>query len=71
MIFENSLEFAKDLDQRNELGNFRSQFLIPAHDNKEAIYFLGNSLGLQPKRTNEYIVQVLEQWKNFGVEGFF
>ena len=71
MIFENSLEFAKDLDQRNELGNFRSQFLIPAHDNKEAIYFLGNSLGLQPKRTNEYIVQVLGQWKNFGVEGFF
>jgi len=71
MIFENSLDFAKDLDQKNELGNFRSQFLIPAHDDKDAIYFLGNSLGLQPKRTNDYMAQVLRQWQNFGVEGFF
>jgi kynureninase len=71
MIFENSLEFAKDLDHNNGLGNFRSQFLIPPHENKDAIYFLGNSLGLQPKRTNEYIGQVLQQWQNFGVEGFF
>jgi kynureninase len=35
------------------------------------VYFLGNSLGLQPKITREYIDRVLEQWANYGVEGFF
>ena len=71
MIFENTLEFATGLDQINDLKNFRDEFLIPMHNDKEATYFLGNSLGLQPKRTNEYIRQVLQQWKDFGVEGFF
>lgn len=71
MNFENRLEFAKVLDEKDPLKNFRNQFVIPQHANKNAIYFLGNSLGLQPKRTNEYIQQVLQQWANYGVEGFF
>jgi kynureninase len=71
MIFENTLDFANSLDRSNDLKKFRNEFLIPQHNNRDGIYFLGNSLGLQPKRTNECIQKVLQQWKNFGVEGFF
>lgn len=71
MNFENSLEFAKTLDEEDELKHFRKEFLIPRHQNKDAIYFLGNSLGLQPKRTSPYIEQALKQWASHGVEGFF
>lgn len=71
MILENRLEFAQEFDQKDPLKTFRSEFLIPKHETKEAIYFLGNSLGLQPKRTSQYIQQVLQQWASYGVEGFF
>ncbi len=71
MQFENSHQFAKQLDKEDPLQNYRSQFLIPPHKGKEAIYFLGNSLGLQPKRTKDSLKQVLEQWSTLGVEGFF
>lgn len=71
MSLENSFEFSQKLDQKDPLKNFRSEFIIPQHQNKKAIYFLGNSLGLQPKRASKYIQQVLEQWASYGVEGFF
>src|SRR5579875_280431 len=71
MNFQNDLPFAKQLDEKDELKNFRKKFIIPTNNNKEVIYFLGNSLGLQPKRTENYIQQVLQQWSEFGVEGFF
>ena len=29
----------------------------------------GNSLGLQPKRTKEFLNQELEDWATYGVEG--
>ena len=35
------------------------------------VYFTGNSLGLQPKRTKEYIQQELDDWAKWGVEGHF
>lgn len=64
------LEFAKQLDQNDELSLFRNQFHIPKDKNgNELIYMTGNSLGLQPKSTKEYINQELEDWANLGVEG--
>jgi kynureninase len=71
MIFENNLAFAKKLDHEDALKNFREKFYIPYVGDKEAIYFLGNSLGLQPKHTQDYMLNVMEAWANFGVEGFF
>lgn len=71
MEFQPTLAYAQRLDKDDPLGGFRSQFLLPTHNGKEAIYFLGNSLGLQPKQTREAIGQVLEQWSQLGVEGFF
>lgn len=71
MNFENSLSFANKLDENDPLKNFRDKFIIPAKEGKEKIYFLGNSLGLQPKSATDEISNVLSQWANYGVEGFF
>jgi kynureninase len=49
----------------------RAQFYIPTVEGKEVYYFCGNSLGLQPKSTAQYIQGELEQWKNLGVEAHF
>jgi kynureninase len=35
------------------------------------IYFTGNSLGLQPKRTKAYVDEVMNDWANLAVEGHF
>ena len=71
MKFENSLEFAQKLDAKDPLAVYRDQFHFPKLNGKDVIYFTGNSLGLQPKITKNYIDEVLEDWKNLGVEGHF
>lgn len=71
MQFENSLEFAKKLDGQDDLKEFRSKFYIPIINGQECIYFTGNSLGLQPKTTQDYVLNELEDWASFGVEGHF
>lgn len=69
--FKNTPEYAKYLDETDPLKHFRDQFYIPLVNGKEAIYFTGNSLGLQPKRTQDYVLNELEDWANYGVEGHF
>jgi kynureninase len=71
MNFENSIAFAKQLDEKDLLKDFRNQFYIPLINGKESIYFTGNSLGLQPKSTQDYVLNELEDWASFGVEGHF
>ena len=58
-------------DKKDPLSHFRKKFLIPQRNGNDQIYFLGNSLGLQPKSTASYINKVLNQWSQYGVEGFF
>jgi kynureninase len=69
MNFQNTLEFAKQLDEQDELKHFSDLFYFPMVNGKNAIYFTGNSLGLQPKTTQDYVVDELEDWATFGVEG--
>ena len=71
MKFENNIDFAKYLDSKDELKHFRDKFYIPMINGKDSIYFTGNSLGLQPKTTQDYVLNELEDWANFGVEGHF
>ena len=71
MEFENSIEFARSLDDKDALRHFRQRFFIPQYKGKEAIYFTGNSLGLQPKTVREYVGQELDDWARLGVEGHF
>lgn len=58
-------------DENDLLAPFRKRFLIPRKNGKDQIYFLGNSLGLQPASTASYINNVLTKWSQYGVEGFF
>ncbi len=71
MKFENSLSFAKKLDKADPLKSFRAQFEIPSTHGKKAIYFTGNSLGLQPKSTRNFVQEELNDWAKLGVEGHF
>jgi len=71
MEYQNSLAFAIQLDEQDPLKDFRSQFLVPQHNGKDAIYFCGNSLGLQPKVAQQYINDQLKNWKDLAIEGFF
>ena len=71
MFFESTLEFAKSLDLRDPLRSFREEFLFPDFPEKNLIYFTGNSLGLQPKNAKNYILEELEDWQKYGVEGHF
>ncbi|MDI9312105.1 MAG: kynureninase [Limnohabitans sp.] len=71
MIFKNTLEFAQQLDAQDELKNYRKEFIFPQHNGKNVIYFTGNSLGLQPKRTKKYVDDVMNDWANLAVEGHF
>ena len=72
MKYKNTADFALSLDAKDELSNYRNEFHIPLQKNgEEHIYMCGNSLGLQPKRTKEFLNQELEDWATFGVEGHF
>ena len=69
-MFQNSLEYAKKQDAEDALASFRNKFHIPKNaSGEELIYLCGNSLGLQPKITSEYIKEELTDWANLGVEG--
>lgn len=70
MNFKNDLAFAKQLDTIDPLGHYREKFHIPKDKNgNDLIYLCGNSLGLQPKQTQSFIQQELDDWAKLGVEG--
>lgn len=69
--FINSLQFAQEMDLKDPLKSYREKFIIPKHNNKDSYYFTGNSLGLQPKKAKQYILEELEDWGTYGVEGHF
>ncbi len=71
MNFQNTREFAQSLDAQDELKNYRNEFIFPKVNGKQVIYFTGNSLGLQPKRTQKYVNEVMTDWANLAVEGHF
>ncbi len=71
MPFQNTLSYAKELDNNDPLKKYRDKFYFPQLNGKNVIYFTGNSLGLQPKNSQEFVDEVMEEWKNLGVEGHF
>ncbi|MEO5684409.1 MAG: kynureninase [Chitinophagaceae bacterium] len=70
MRFQASLHFAENLDKKDPLKKFRKQFYFPQHKGKKAIYFCGNSLGLQPRQTAKAIKQELKDWKTMAIGGY-
>ncbi|TKD59233.1 kynureninase [Flavobacterium sp. ASW18X] len=71
MKFKNTLEFAQELDANDPLKSYRTHFAYPKVNDKEVIYFTGNSLGLQPKLATNYVDDVMQDWAQLAVEGHF
>lgn len=70
--FDLSIECAKRLDAQDPLAHMRQQFEIPkTSSGAQQIYLVGNSLGLPPKRTHEYVIAELDKWQQLGVRGHF
>src|SRR6185369_11381967 len=65
-------DYAVALDRGDPLDRFRDEFHIPISENgEEEIYFVGNSLGLLPRRTASYVQEELEKWKRLAVKAHF
>ena len=63
-------DYALEQDRIDPLRTFRNRFHIPKNEKGEdLIYMTGNSLGLQPKITADYVNEELEDWAKLGVEG--
>jgi kynureninase len=70
--YKPGIDYAKKQDQKDPLAQYRETFHIPKNEEgQDWLYFTGNSLGLQPKQTKNYIQQELDDWANLGVEGHF
>ena len=66
-----SEDFAREMDDKDPLKGFGTRFYFPKVDGREAIYFCGNSLGLQPKSAQAYIQKELDNWADMAVDGHF
>ena len=64
-------EYAASRDAADPLGHFRDEFHLPLHDGAPQAYFVGNSLGLQPKGARAHVEEVLDKWATEAVEGHF
>ena len=71
MSFQNTLAYAQQLDAQDSLAPYKKEFIFPQHHGKDVIYFTGNSLGLQPKRSKAYVDEIMNDWANLAVEGHF
>lgn len=70
--FSAAKEYAVKLDEVDTLASFRNEFYFPKQpDGTPFLYFCGHSLGLEPKRTKENILEECDSWATRGVEGHF
>jgi kynureninase len=65
-LLDASEAYAKSLDEKAELTKFREEFYLQ----KEHYYMDGNSLGLLSKRAEETLLNSLEDWKRYGIDGW-
>jgi len=63
--------YAQARDAVDPLRGFRDEFHLPLHDGAPQAYFVGNSLGLQPKGARAHVEEVLDKWATEAVEGHF
>lgn len=68
-----SREFALALDKADVLASVRDEFWLPKKPGTDeaALYFCGNSLGLQPKTVRARVEEELLSWQLRGVEAHF
>ncbi|MFI5154692.1 MAG: kynureninase [Chitinophagales bacterium] len=67
---ETQRSIALEKDSLDPLRKFRDSFYFPRAEGRDAIYFCGNSLGLQPKTVETAIKQELQDWRDLAVLGY-
>ena len=60
------LQYAKDMDQHDQMSTFKSEFYLPENQ----IYMDGNSLGLMSKRSEKTLSQLMSSWREKGIDGW-
>ncbi|MBL4715540.1 MAG: kynureninase [Bacteroidia bacterium] len=68
MEYQNSIDYAKQMDHEDPLKEYRNRFYFPQKEGHDVIYFCGNSLGLQPKTVKENVDQEIEDWKSLALD---
>ncbi len=63
---EMTRDYLKQLDSKDTLAKFRDEFYLT----DDVIYFNGNSLGLMSKRAESSLYEVVETWKQYGIDGW-
>jgi kynureninase len=72
MDFSTLRDEAERRDRRDSLSELRDEFVFPeGPDGDRAIYFCGNSLGLQPRRAREIVDREMDEWAEMAVDGHF
>lgn len=69
--YEYSKEFALAMDAKDPLKAYKDRFFRPEVNGNKALYFCGNSLGLQPRTAGQFVQEVLDAWAAKGVDGHF
>lgn len=64
--FQPTLDYARQLDQADRLRPFRDEFYVQP----DSIYMDGNSLGLLSRRAERTLLGALEDWKQYGIDGW-
>lgn len=59
-------ETAEKMDKEDDLARFRDEFYIQ----EGKIYLDGNSLGLMSKRAEKSLLEVVNSWRDFGIDGW-
>ncbi|QKE73304.1 kynureninase [Arthrobacter citreus] len=65
-VIDNTLDYAKKMDSVDSLTKFRDEFYLKPG----SIYMDGNSLGLLSKRAERTLLESLDDWKNYGIDGW-
>ncbi|MBP3951776.1 kynureninase [Bacillus suaedae] len=64
--FDHRIDYAKRLDKHDPLARYRAEF----YTDNTGIYLDGNSLGLLSKRAEASLLDVLDSWKRYGIDGW-
>ncbi|PEL10474.1 kynureninase [Bacillus sp. AFS017336] len=65
-VIDDTLDYAKKMDSVDSLRKFRDEFYLKPG----SIYMDGNSLGLLSKRAERTLLESLDDWKNYGIDGW-
>ena len=66
MSLSQSITYAKELDKKDSLSHFKNEFYL----NPNTIYMDGNSLGILSKNAEASLLQSLNDWKTYGIDGW-